>query len=230
MYYRYLDLPFKIKQPDKSLIDEFTGCDVLGISENDNFTIMNLEKDLKSYRNTSYDKNIKLDKKIKFDFQYDFEKWFNNYTDEIKLGSYYFLHTKEGIANTIHSDTKLDQSKTKINFVFADYNSSLEYFEANNIYRYKHGEHKQPDSVVLCADEEDCILTEKIKYENYYPVLLDTNAFHRGNNRNCKNRRLTISYDLNFRDGQTVNFTEAVNILKDVLVPTENKFYMLSDF
>jgi len=225
MYYRYLDLPFKIKQPDKSLIDEFTGCDVLGISENDNFTIMNLEKDLKSYRNTSYDKNIKLDKKIKFDFQYDFEKWFNNYTDEIKLGSYYFLHTKEGIANTIHSDTITDESKTKINFVFADYNSRMEYFWANDMYEYKH-----QDGIVMCADEKDCIVTEKIKYENYYPVLVDTNSFHRGNNRNCKNRRLTVSYDLQDINGNYVKFTDAVNIFKDVLVPLENKFYMLSDF
>tara|TARA_B100001094_G_C18159039_1_gene788206 strand:- start:1012 stop:1704 length:693 start_codon:yes stop_codon:yes gene_type:complete len=230
MYYRYLNLPFKIKQPDRSLIDEFTGSDVLGFCENDNFTIMNLEKNLKSYRNTSYDKKIKLEKKIKFDFQYDFEKWFNNYTDKVKLGSYYLLQTKDGIANTIHSDTKLDQSKTKINFVFADYNSSLEYFEANDFYRYKHGDHKNSDNDLLCADEKDCIVIEKIKYENYYPILLDTNIFHRGNNRNCKNRRLTISYDLNFRNGNAVDFTEAVNVFRDVLVPVENKFYMLSDF
>ena len=59
------------------------------------FTIMNLEKDLNSYRDASYDKNIKLDKKIKFDFQYDFEKWFNNYTDEIKLGYIIFYTQKK---------------------------------------------------------------------------------------------------------------------------------------
>ncbi len=223
-YYRYLDLPFKIKEPDRSLLDEFTGCDIIGVA--DDYTLMNLEKDLISYKNTSYDKSIELEKKIKFDFQYDFEKWFSNFTDEIKLATYYFLHTKEGIANTIHSDTITDESKTKINFVFADYNSSMEYFMVNDMYEYKHYQ----DRMIFCADEEYSIVTEKIKYENYYPVLVDTNSFHRGNNRNCKNRRLTISYELADKSGNYVKFTDALDIFKDVLVPLENKFYMLSDF
>ena len=58
MYHRYLNLPFKIKEPDVSLISEFSGCDTVGIGDND-FVIMNLEKDLDSYRDVSYDKNIK---------------------------------------------------------------------------------------------------------------------------------------------------------------------------
>ena len=61
MYHRYLNLPFKIKEQDVSLISEFSGCDTVGIGYND-FVIMNLEKDLDSYRDVSYDKNIKLDK------------------------------------------------------------------------------------------------------------------------------------------------------------------------
>ena len=222
MYYRYLNLPFKIKEPDRSLLDEFTGCDIFGTK--DNFTFMNLEKDLVSYKDASYDKDIKLNEVIKFDFQYDFEKWFENYTDEIKLATYYFLHTKEGIANTIHSDTITDESKTKINFVFADYNSCMEFFETDNIYEYPH-----KDGLVLCADEKDSKLIGRLKYENYYPILVDTNSFHRGNNRSCQSRRLTISYDLTDRNGNYVNFPDAVNIFDDVLVPVENKFYMLSD-
>ena len=83
MYYRYLDLPFKIKKPDRSVLNEFTGCNVIGVAGND-FVLMNTESDLDSYRNASYDKNINLNKMIKFDFQYDIEKWFCNHTDEIK--------------------------------------------------------------------------------------------------------------------------------------------------
>jgi len=225
MYYRYLNLPFKIKQPNMSLLTEFTGCDTIGISDND-FVIMNLETDLDSYREASYDKNIKLNKKIKFDFQYEFEKWFYSYTDEIKLSSYYIFNTKEGVANSIHSDAP--KVKAKINFVFADYNSCMEYFESDNTYEFKG--HGGDDGVILSADEKDCRLIEKIKYENYYPVLLDATSFHRGNNRNCKGRRLTISYQLADKSGNHVDFTDAVNIFRDVLVPVENKFYMLSDF
>ena len=222
MYHRYLNLPFKIKEPDVSLISEFSGCDTVGIGDND-FVIMNLEKDLDSYRDVSYDKNIKLDKKIKFDFQHDFEKWFRNYTDEIKLASYYIFNTKEGVANSIHSDAP--KVKAKIHFVFADYNSCMEYFSADDTYEYK-----EQGGTILSADEKDCKVIEKIKYENHYPVLLDATNLHRGNNRNCNGRRLTDRYQLADKSGNCVEFSNAVNVFKDVLVPVENKFYMLSDF
>ena len=222
MYHRYLNLPFTIKKPDISLINKFSGCDTVGIGKND-FVIMNLEKDLDSYRDASYDKNIKLDKIPKFDFQHDFEKWFCNYTNEIELASYYIFNTKEGIANSIHSDAP--EIKAKINFVFADYNSCIEYFSADDTYEYK-----GQDGAILSADEKDCKLIGKIKYENYYPILLDATNLHRGNNRNCNSRRLTVSYRLTDKSGNCVEFSNAVNIFKDVLVPVENKFYMLSDF
>ena len=227
MYYRYLDLPFKIEEPDRSLLNDFVGCCIRGMVNN--FTYHNFEKDLDSFRDASYDKDIILDNEFKFNFQHSFEKWFYSYTDKIKLGEYYIVQTKGGVANPIHSDTCpiTNVSKTKINFTFADYNSCLEYFWADAMYESKENEN---DGAVMTADEKDCKLIEKIKYENYYPVLLDTNSFHRGNNRNCKNRRLTISYDLQDLNGNFVNFTDAVNIFKKVFVPNENKFYMLSDF
>ena len=225
MYYRYLDLPFKIKKPDRSVLNEFTGCNVIGVAGND-FVLMNTESDLDSYRNASYDKNINLNKMIKFDFQYDFEKWFCNYTDEIKLSSYYIFNTKEGTANSIHSDAP--KIKAKINFVFADYNSCFEYFDSKNTYEYKG--HGGDTGTITSADEKDCTLVKKLKYENYYPILLDATSLHRGNNRNCNSKRLTISYQLTDKNNNYVKFDDAVKIFKDVLVPVENKFYMLSDF
>jgi len=225
MYYRYLDLPFKIKKPDRSVLNEFTGCNVIGVAGND-FVLMNTESDLDSYRNASYDKNINLNKMIKFDFQYDFEKWFCNHTDEIKLSSYYIFNTKEGTANSIHSDAP--KIKAKINFVFADYNSCFEYFDSKNTYEYKG--HGGDTGTITSADEKDCTLVKKLKYENYYPILLDATSLHRGNNRNCNSKRLTISYQLTDKNNNYVKFDDAVKIFKDVLVPVENKFYMLSDF
>ena len=93
------------------------------------------EKDLDSFRDASYDKDIILDNEFKFNFQHSFEKWFYSYTDKIKLGEYYIVQTKGGVANPIHSDTCpiTNVSKTKINFTFADYNSCLEYFKKEKI-------------------------------------------------------------------------------------------------
>ena len=112
--------------------------------------------------------------------------------------------------------------------MFADYNSCFEYFDSKNTYEYKG--HGGDTGTITSADEKDCTLVKKLKYENYYPILLDATSLHRGNNRNCNSKRLTISYQLTDKNNNYVKFDDAVKIFKDVLVPVENKFYMLSDF
>tara|TARA_Y100000996_G_scaffold398711_1_gene367022 strand:- start:824 stop:1558 length:735 start_codon:yes stop_codon:yes gene_type:complete len=242
--FRYIDFPVAIKKPDFEKISQFDGCDISAVNENSEnlFKVLYMHKDLDTYKGenfdendrimkVTYDKKINLEEDIRFDFQDDFEKWFNRVIPKhIKIKSNGLLITKKGSAHIIHSDSTDGHSRVKINFVFADYTSCMEYMKPINkeeLYRYSDGICKG----VPVADEKDCVVDKTVKYENWYPVLIDAMPLHRGNNRNGSSTRLVVSYDIidTRDDNEITDYKDVEKSMEHLLIPKECKFNMLCD-
>jgi len=188
--FRYLDIPFFIKQPNKQL-------NYIKIDNSNSGYIMR-DIDLSEYNQV--------------------KKWINdNYGDKITLGYVTQLYTSENSIMTIHSDLEHENSFTKLNFNFADDKSKLQFYEVEDKSKIQYKQYKQNDDLkfeelVPVVDEKDAKFICETN-DNSYPTLVNAGAFHRAYNKLSNTPRYVISFSLLNKDGSYLTFDDACSIL-----------------
>tara|TARA_Y100001937_G_scaffold127410_1_gene199602 strand:- start:121 stop:705 length:585 start_codon:yes stop_codon:yes gene_type:complete len=193
--YRYLNIPFFIKEPNKEL-------NYIKIDNSNSGYIMR-DVDLSEYN------------KVK--------EWIdNNYGDKISLGYVTQLYTSEKSVMTIHSDLEHQNNFAKLNFNFADDTSSLQFFEVEDKSKIQYKQYKQNDELkfeelVPIIDEKNAKFICEAK-DNSYPTLVNAGSFHRANNKLSNIPRYVVSFSLLNKDGSYLTFESACDILSECII------------